>query len=78
MSYNNEPRNLPTIASPCVRNCCLNEEDICLGCFRSLDEITGWYQADDAARRIILLEADRRKKDYKRLWGPDDFLKPFR
>ncbi|MEO1926243.1 MAG: DUF1289 domain-containing protein, partial [Gammaproteobacteria bacterium] len=23
------------IQSPCVRNCCLNEDDICLGCRRS-------------------------------------------
>lgn len=55
---------LPTIASPCVRNCCLNEEDICLGCFRSLNEIVGWYEAGNAARHIILLDAEQRKKDY--------------
>ncbi|MDN3685302.1 DUF1289 domain-containing protein [Vibrio sinaloensis] len=25
--------------NPCVRNCCLNERDICLGCGRTLQEI---------------------------------------
>ncbi|MBT2912746.1 DUF1289 domain-containing protein, partial [Vibrio anguillarum] len=24
--------------SPCIRQCCLDEMDICLGCFRSLNE----------------------------------------
>ncbi len=24
--------------SPCVRNCCLDDDLICLGCFRSLEE----------------------------------------
>jgi predicted Fe-S protein YdhL (DUF1289 family) len=32
------------IQSPCVRNCCLNEDDICLGCRRSLSEIIAWGQ----------------------------------
>ncbi|MGZ8185918.1 MAG: DUF1289 domain-containing protein [Methylobacter sp.] len=31
--------NPDRIASPCIRNCCLNNDDICLGCFRSLHEI---------------------------------------
>ena len=34
------------INSPCVRNCCLNELDICLGCFRSLEEIKVWGRSD--------------------------------
>ena len=27
------------LASPCVRNCCLDEDNVCMGCGRSLDEI---------------------------------------
>ena len=30
------------VASPCVRNCCLDEQDICLGCNRHIDEIMAW------------------------------------
>jgi hypothetical protein len=43
-----------------VGNCCLNDELICLGCFRSLDEIRDWGIADDHRRRIILQNANLR------------------
>ncbi len=52
------------IKSPCVRNCCLNEQDICLGCFRTLTEITEWGQADDDMRKKILLNGRQRRKVY--------------
>lgn len=50
------------IPSPCVRNCCLNEKDVCLGCFRSLKEICDWSQADDRTRLDILQNAEQRRK----------------
>jgi len=53
------------IESPCVRNCCLDDRDICLGCFRSLQEIRDWSLATDEYRQSILLLADKRKKDKK-------------
>lgn len=31
----------PTM-SPCVQICTLNDEQYCIGCRRSLDEIVGW------------------------------------
>ena len=48
--------------SPCVRNCCLNDDDICLGCFRSLDEIMSWSEAGDQERRVILQNAQQRQQ----------------
>ncbi len=54
----------PIIESPCVRNCCLNDEDICLGCFRSLREITRWGTVDDHGKQLILESVAQRKKDY--------------
>jgi len=50
------------IHSPCVRNCCLDEDDICLGCFRHVDEITGWQAADDTAKLEILEKVELRRK----------------
>ncbi len=50
--------------SPCVRNCCLNEDDICLGCFRSLAEILQWGGADNDERLAILQNARQRKAAY--------------
>jgi len=48
------------LASPCVRNCCLDGQDICLGCGRSLGEILEWAAADDARRRSICAVAAER------------------
>ncbi len=53
-----------SVMSPCVRNCCLNEKDICLGCFRNLDEIKQWSMSTESERVIVLKKADRRKKEY--------------
>jgi predicted Fe-S protein YdhL (DUF1289 family) len=50
------------VASPCVRNCCLDDDDICLGCHRSIEEIIAWGPADSAERRAILERAARRKQ----------------
>jgi predicted Fe-S protein YdhL (DUF1289 family) len=48
------------IESPCIRNCCLDELDVCLGCGRTLDEITGWTASDDTKKTRILDAAKRR------------------
>ena len=50
------------IKSPCVRNCCLDDKDICLGCFRHIDEIVGWQQATDERKKDIL-QATVKKKE---------------
>jgi uncharacterized protein len=49
-------------ASPCVRNCCLDDDDVCLGCGRRLDEILAWHSADDGGRHAILLVAAQRRE----------------
>ncbi|HSC69566.1 MAG TPA: DUF1289 domain-containing protein [Cellvibrio sp.] len=54
------------IESPCVRNCCLNDADICVGCFRSLNEITRWSSASDATKLQILKQASERRLEIKR------------
>jgi len=57
-----EACSLVTIISPCVRNCCLNEEDICLGCFRSIDEILQWSNATAQQKQKIIQLANARKR----------------
>ncbi len=49
------------IASPCVRNCCLDENDVCLGCYRSIGEIIAWGDASDAKKREILARVGERR-----------------
>jgi predicted Fe-S protein YdhL (DUF1289 family) len=48
--------------SPCVRNCCLNQQDICLGCYRSLEEITQWTLVSEQCKQDILAAADARRE----------------
>ncbi|MDC8831758.1 DUF1289 domain-containing protein [Alteromonas gilva] len=50
------------VSSPCIGNCCLDPDDICLGCQRHIDEITGWHHADVTERRAILLRCQERCK----------------
>ncbi|TQV71134.1 DUF1289 domain-containing protein [Aliikangiella marina] len=49
--------------SPCISLCTLNENDICVGCYRHIDEITGWHSADDRRRTEILNNCATRKSD---------------
>jgi predicted Fe-S protein YdhL (DUF1289 family) len=48
-------------ASPCIRQCTLDEHDICLGCFRSLEEILAWQASDAAQRTQILVRCKARR-----------------
>jgi predicted Fe-S protein YdhL (DUF1289 family) len=59
------------VASPCVRNCCLDDDDICLGCHRALAEIVAWGTAPEQERRAIAARARARRDERKRPWDPD-------
>lgn len=54
---------------PCVRNCCLDTDDVCLGCFRSLPEITGWNEADEEERHSILERCEQRRQAHRLKWS---------
>jgi predicted Fe-S protein YdhL (DUF1289 family) len=57
------------IASPCIDNCCLDDNDICLGCFRSLQEILQWNALGSQERLAVLRNASQRQNE--RSPGPD-------
>lgn len=52
--------------SPCVRNCCLDPKDICLGCFRSLEEIMQWGQSQTTPEQKIQILANCAKRKQAR------------
>lgn len=54
------PQPVSATGSPCVRNCCLDDDDVCLGCGRAIAEIVGWSRATDGERAIILIRARER------------------
>lgn len=54
------------VESPCIRNCALDEDDICFGCHRSIEEICAWGEASNEKRREILQAAARRGEQKQR------------
>ncbi|WP_372881801.1 DUF1289 domain-containing protein [Psychromonas sp.] len=50
------------IKSPCIAACSLNKDKVCLGCFRSLAEISLWGQADQEQKIKILNNSKLRQK----------------
>jgi predicted Fe-S protein YdhL (DUF1289 family) len=51
-----------TVESPCVRNCCLDKQDVCLGCGRTIKEIVRWGDAADVEKLSILKKSRIRTK----------------
>ena len=48
------------VASPCISVCELSDEEVCLGCGRTLQDIAEWSGADEARRREIVEQARQR------------------
>ncbi len=55
-----------TPASPCIRQCCLDEQDICVGCFRTINEIIHWSASSNAEKIQIIERCKERKVQRKR------------
>lgn len=51
-----------TVRSPCISVCALDAEDICVGCYRSAEEITLWTSLDNGAKRETIRRAAERAK----------------
>ena len=49
-------------ASPCISICALDENDICMGCYRSAQEITDWFMASPDDKRAMLALARARRE----------------
>jgi uncharacterized protein len=48
-------------ASPCVRICCLDDVNICIGCGRTLDEIRRWSGMSELEKRETLRRSAERR-----------------
>jgi hypothetical protein len=49
------------IESPCVKLCVVHPESrLCMGCYRSIDEITAWSAMTPEARRAVMAELPAR------------------
>ena len=48
------------VGSPCLKICTL-EDDMCIGCFRTQDEIREWIIYTDEQKRVVLEKLEERK-----------------
>ena len=56
--------------SPCVNVCVMHpQEGICVGCYRTLQEIAGWSSMTPDIRRAIIAELPDRKPLLKKRRG---------
>ena len=52
------------VASPCNSICTLNDDDICIGCYRSADEIRNWSFLDNEQKLdVLIICGERNRKD---------------
>jgi len=56
----NGSKRIP-IKSPCIKKCSLNKDHICSNCFRTIEEIAAWPDADNKEREKILERIEVRK-----------------
>ena len=50
------------VRSPCVSVCALDENDTCIGCQRTGDEILRWTSMTNEQRREVLRKVAEREK----------------
>lgn len=50
-----------SIPNPCVRNCCLDNNDVCLGCYRTYLEIINWNASSEEDKQLILTLCEQRR-----------------
>lgn len=52
------------LASPCINICQMDAPSgLCIGCFRTIAEITVWSRTDDAHRARILAAIAKRRQE---------------
>lgn len=49
------------VKSPCINICCLDNEDVCSGCYRTGDEIMQWGRATNEERKNIMENVAQRE-----------------
>jgi predicted Fe-S protein YdhL (DUF1289 family) len=50
------------IKSPCIHVCTLDDEKVCLGCYRSVEEVRNWFRYSDEEKLQAIKNAEERRK----------------
>ena len=48
------------VPNPCVNLCSLNGDNICIGCYRTIDEVGAWGRLNDEERLRVLENCEMR------------------
>ena len=64
------------VKSPCVRRCSLDQNKICPGCYRSIEEIALWSDADNIIRQEILEAVNLRRSGSKNEASEGSIVRP--
>lgn len=54
--------NETPIPSPCVSICALDDNNLCMGCYRTGEEISQWGNLDNDERKKILKQVAERER----------------
>jgi predicted Fe-S protein YdhL (DUF1289 family) len=51
--------NNRSVLTPCISQCDLDDNDICIGCYRTADEITGWMNKSEDEKIDIVIRCKK-------------------
>ena len=55
------PPSPVAIETPCIKICVIDDEGLCVGCARTLDEIAGWGSLSTEQRHAVMLALPARR-----------------
>jgi predicted Fe-S protein YdhL (DUF1289 family) len=53
------------VFSPCLGLCVVDNDGVCIGCFRHITEITEWNEFSEQEKKYVLVACAERKSEYK-------------
>ena len=63
MSESSQPESNKEVQSPCISVCAMDDATgFCHGCYRTLEEIQGWWDLDNSEKQTIVEAASHREK----------------
>lgn len=51
------------VKSPCISVCALNDDGVCIGCWRTVEEIADWSVLDNEQKVRVIQRAHQRAKE---------------
>jgi uncharacterized protein len=63
-------KSMIDVPSPCVRICRMDlDAGVCIGCMRTMDEISYWTRLSSAEREAVMARLPERRHEYERQVG---------